>query len=386
MVNLAISYETVKKIILIFLVFMVLNYSFNSIFDYTYLLPLTLAIVTERYIFMQVFFPQKFELFKEDVLMICIVLYSLLHSLFFETLDYTLLVVGMSFVPYFFSRFITLTDEDIEFMIKLFCVLGVVLLGFYYKSAGFGAVSGRFRIGGRHPVGIAADFGLVAVSLSYILFTSKKYWVKIVCSFLLLATFYMIVFILATRGASFSAIIAVTYLYFMLSTTTLRDKIKRIFWIGIFITIFITLITNDAFIEKYPKVQRFTIQGIMEDPSVTGNDKFTGRRGFALKSIKIISRSAVFGEGMGAVYSHNIFLEWLASLGIIGLLPFLIFLSTIFKKAFKVRKLNPKFTIFFTMMIYTFVLRLISFSMISHKSFFVICGLMLSYYYTYDNS
>ncbi len=388
LVRLAIDYEIIKKLILIFLVLMVINYSFNSIFNYDYLLPLNLAILVGLYIPLQFLFPQKFELLKEDVIMAIIILYCLFHSLFSDTLDYTLLVIGMSFVPYFLSRFIILEDKDVDFIFKVFCIFGVVLLGVYYKHTGFSAGSGRFRMGGRHPVGIAADFGLVAVSFSYFLFTTKKHWIKLICLCLLIATFYMTVFILGTRGASFSGIIAITYLYFMLSADTIGDKFKRLLLVAILITGFFILVNNENFITKYPTLRRFSIEGMSKDPSLKGSENGgdIGRKGFALRSIEIISRSFYFGEGLGIVYSHNIFLEWMASLGLVGLLPFLFFLFTIFTKAFKFRKINPRFTIFFTMLIYTFVLRLISFSMISHKSFFVVCGLLLSYYYSSEKS
>lgn len=386
--KLAIDYEFIKKMILILLVLMVINYSFNSIFNYDYLLPLNLAMVVGVYIPMQFLFPKKFELLKEDVIMGSIILYCLFNAIFFETLDYTLLVIGMSFAPYFFSRFIILEDKDVDFIFKVFCFLGIVLLGVYYKHTGFSAGSGRFRMGGRHPVGIAADFGLVAVSFSYFLFTTKKHWVKLICLCLLIASFYMTIFILGTRGASFSGIIAITYLYFMLSADTIRDKLKRFLLVAIFITGFFILVNNEAFTTKYPTVRRFSIEAMSKDPSLKGSEDGgdIGRKGVALISFEIISRSPYFGEGLGSVYSHNIFLEWMASLGLVGLIPFLFFLFTIFIKAFKFRKINPRFTILFTMLIYTFVLRLISFSMISHKAFFVVCGLLLSYYYTYEKS
>jgi hypothetical protein len=73
--KLAIDYEFIKKMILILLVLMVINYSFNSIFNYDYLLPLNLAMVVGVYIPMQFLFPKKFELLKEDVIMGSIILY-----------------------------------------------------------------------------------------------------------------------------------------------------------------------------------------------------------------------------------------------------------------------------------------------------------------------
>ena len=386
MKKLTINYIASKRMVLLLIILIVTNYSFNLIFNYTYLLPLNLFLLMTFYFFMQFLFPYKFELLREDLYMLLIIIYSLTHSLYFETYDYTLLVIGMSFVPYFFSRFITLEDRDIDFFIKVLYLIGILLLGVYYHYVGFGAVEGRFRVDGRHPVAIAADFGLAAIIFSYVLFTSKNYFVKILSFCLILAAFYLTVFVLATRGASFTGMAAITGLYFMLSDKSFKDRFKSLVVIVIFISIFLLIINHKEFIAKYPMLERFTLEGMLKDPSLVGSRKYTGRTDLMRRSIVMIINKPFWGAGMGSIYSHNILLEWSASLGLVGLFPFLFFLSSIFIKSIKHIKSNPRFALFFILLIYTFVLRLVSFAMISHKAFFALSGLFLSYYYTFDES
>lgn len=382
--KLIITYESMKKIVLIFLVLLSINYSFNTIFNFTYLLPTILASLALFYVLMQFLFPQKFKFLREDMFMISIVLYCLFHALFFQIYENTLLVVGMSFVPYFFSRYIILEDDDIEFFVKIFCIFGVILLGVYFKYIASHAVEGRLSIDNREPVGISADFGMVAIAFSYILFVTKKYWVKIVSLFLILATLYITIFALAARGASFTIIMSIAILYFLLSTGTIKDIFKRFFLIFGFIIFFLFATNNNFFIDKYPNLERFSIKNIVNDPGVVGSRRYRGRKDLILESFEVILRSPFFGEGIFVVYSHNIFLEWIASLGLIGLLPFLLFLFCVFKKSFECKKYNPKFAFLFTILCYSFILRLVSFSMFSHKAFFIICGLFLSFYDNYE--
>ena len=382
MKKLSINYNGNKRMVLLLIVLIITNYSFNLIFNYTYLLPLNLFILMVFYISMHFLFPHKFQLLREDMCMFAIIIFCLAHSIIFETYDYTFLVLGMSFIPYFFSRFIVLEDRDIDFIIKMLYVIGIILLGVYYHYVGLHAVENRFRVDGRHPVAIAADFGLAAIIFSYVLFTTKNFFVKLLSFCLVISTFYLTVFVLATRGASFTGLMAITLLYFMLSDKSIKDRLKSIIIIAVIIGCFIYTINHEAFIKQYPMLERFTLEGMLKDPSLVGSRRYTGRTDLMAKSLRMIMEKPFLGYGLGSVYSHNIILEWTASLGLIGLFPFILFIFSIFSKLLRRIKYNPRFALFFTLMIYVFVLRMVSFAMVSHKAFFALAGVFLSYHDT----
>ncbi|MCX5774204.1 MAG: O-antigen ligase family protein [Fusobacteria bacterium] len=234
--------------------------------------------------------------------------------------------------------------------------------------------SGRIAYGNYNVVGVAEVFG-VAIVFSY--YDAIKYDVnKIISVLIIFFSGFILVKILLTRGALFSAIISILILeLFRLKKISL---LKIISLVGIIF--FIVIIQLPETYKYVPQLKRFSIIGIQNDASITGMKTYSGfeegRLNKYQNSFTAINRHPIMGCGAGAEYSHNIFLELWSNFGIIGLMLFCGIIINIF---YILRKKNNELRFLGVLLLFYLISRQFSYAFQSNKGLFIIIGIIIAY-------
>jgi len=187
-------------------------------------------------------------------------------------------------------------------------------------------------------------------------------------------------FLLGSRGAFLSTFISIFIVAFMKFDS--KKRIKLVFLILVIVISYILIFgIFSSFINDIPLLRRFSINNIISDPSIVGNENYSGRFGLYNKSLNLIYQSPLFGHGLGVIYAHNIFLEFMTALGLIGSIIFMLWLFVIFINIIKKNKFKPNY-ILIALFIQSFIYKQTSFNFSSYKSLFIFGGMLISFYYS----
>lgn len=361
-----------KKIYIIMIVIYIFSYVLKSINSFlpnltigSYLISLILftCIVLKR--------KEQKTLYKEDVILFFFIIYIFLQGLFLNNIEKNLEVIINSIGVYYLGREINFNNlKSRNKLLKAILLIGaffiVLIINKYFFS------ENKYRISIGNPIAIGEMIGITAlVSFFYYIEKKRKLYLSI---FLLgLACNFVV---LASRSSAFLILISIFLTYFI--------KLKGKSRLKVLVTIIIILIMYLIFfregsylIKAFPQLNRFTIEGMLTDPSVVGygsRSNINEGRVYNLKNaINEFKKNILVGTGVGNNYAHNIFVEILGSLGLVGFFYFFIFILEIIKKLW-----NEEDYILLSLFIYVFLYRQFSFGLSAHKNLFLLCGIIVS--------
>lgn len=281
-----------------------------------------------------------------------------------------------SLIGYLIGRFSN-NDTILYFYKSLKFFIPIILgkLVFYFNIV----IKNPLDLKGFNRVGIGLGVGfLILYLLNKSVYSNLNIAYRIIFFILGLIMWFLNIIVLSGRGSTIFTIFA----FFLTLIITKKIKFKNfILFLALFLIFYIFLTTNNTMIQFFPRLGRFTISGMFNDPSVTGNYYFIGRFDLYKESLNLISSSPIFGNGYSSIYSHNMILETLASYGFIGLFLLILFLFEISKKIYKLIKLNPNDEIIsFVIACFLFALFYYqtSFGWYSYKTLFFFSGVISS--------
>jgi hypothetical protein len=313
----------------------------------------------------------------------------------FKTVDwvfaaYAMIVIGLAvfqgnamntqyiitaILPYFAARYM-LVSEDGKLIrwINAFslAIIGPILLNFVkYKDLGLS----RITVGDASPIGIGENISFFILANYFLIRTSTKS-TKVLRSIqyaAIMLGFFCQIAVLGTRGATLSTVASILifeFLYFSKKNMMILSTIIAIGY-GIF-NANISLITR-----VLPIANRFSLHSMLNSVSVKGSSQFIGREQLQSWTVASIEKYPITGVGFGKYYPHNIILEVLSAIGIVGLLVFVIGIAWSFGHMMQLKS-NPNILILLS--ISALLYRMTSFDYVAHKTLFLLIGLMVSNY------
>lgn len=369
--------EFENRVLLVLIVILIYSYALEAIFfnsiDITIL---TFFILCSMILFLVLKNDSLKTLRLEDYLILVFVIYILLHSIFISEPMETIKVIFGSLVAFFIGRYANIHRErHYEFIKRIINICGYVLLVAIIINFLNGSNQYRVTIGDTHPVAIGELLGIFSlVNFFDEKGINKNKW-GIVNT--IIGLFVMIA-IVGSRGAFFSTILSILLILFVL--LPLKKKTYLLLLTVFLIYTYITITTNPYLLTKFPTISRFSLYNIINDPSVTGSHEYIGRFDVYSESIRLFKENPIFGAGINKVYSHNVFLELLATTGIIGFSIITIFFITIFLDIKSLIKRKFGFWLI-SLFVFVFIYRQTSFTLSTSKSVFLFAGMITSLVY-----
>lgn len=306
-----------------------------------------------------------------DIYIYIFILYLLFHSLIKSDFNAVIMIAIGSFFPYFLGRYIKIDDEIYKFIRKTVNIIGWIiiftLLIEYFKSTDVK----RVTIEGSNVIANGELLGIFALVNLFSLNKINKDFLSI---FNYIAGILSCLILIGSRGTVLSIMVTTFIMYIIIY----KVNFKIIIYILTAIIGYLILFSPDSIlIEQFPVLNRFTIEGILNDASIVGSRSNLGRAQLYELSILAFQQNPLLGSGALEIYSHNIFLEILSTLGIIAFIIFVLWSIKMIFKCMKVGKMNAVIVALF---IYTFIYRQSSFSLKAHKSLFIFAGMIVATY------
>ena len=337
-------------------------------------LTIPIFIVLILYIIFECIITKKIPKFRDiDGIMYIFILITLFSGLVNNNASDAIITCIKSFIPYFIARFIIIKDRN--FFIKIINLMGYItiidLIINYFKSETLYRVS----IEQGHPVAVGELVSFFLI-VNYITMKDGKH--KKLSTINIVIGLITEVVILGARGALIAfigSVIICEIFYF--------KNIKKTFF-TILLCLILYLSFNlyaDSLIEEYPSLNRYRIETMMKDPAIVGGHGYHGRYDLLKESKDLFYQKIIFGNGVGASYAHNIFMDFLATYGIVGIFMILslVFLSFKYVKNKNVDKL------LIAMLFVAFIGRQGSFAMDAHKNLFILLGMIVSQYKEFND-
>lgn len=311
----------------------------------------------------------------EDSLVLIFIMGILVSGLLQKTEfeDIRNVILG-SLIPYYLGRTINFNKmKNLNIFEKTTIILGVILLSNLYFSYFF-ISSNKYRlsVGDASTIALGEIIGLFSI-VNYFKFIKTKDKKKL---FLFLVGLIANFLILSSRSSAFLIVISLLIASFIKS----KNKKTIIIYSGILLLLYFVCFNKNSFlIEEFPQLKRFSLEGMLNDPSVVG---YKGALGRKIKEGRIynlnialteFNKSVFLGTGIGRNYAHNIFIEILGALGLIGFINFLIFILKIIR-----RVVREKNILIIALFFYFFLYRQFSFALNAHKTLFFICGALIT--------
>lgn len=368
--------EFENRVLLVLIVILIYSYAIEAIFfnniDIT--IP-TFFILCSVILFLVLKNNSIKTLLLEDYLILVFVIYILLHSIFISELMETIKVIFGSLVAFFIGRYADIKRKShYEFIKKVINICGYVLLTAIIINFLNGSNQYRVTVGDTHPVAIGELLGIFSlINLFDEKGINKNKW-GITNAIIGL---FMMIAIVGSRGALFSTILSILLILFVL--LPFKKRIYLLLLTVFLIYTYITITTTSYLLTKFPTISRFSLYNIINDPSVTGSHEYIGRFDVYSESIRLFKENPIFGAGINKVYSHNVFLELLATTGIMGFSIMLLFFTTIFLNIKLLIKEKFGFWLI-SLFLFVFIYRQTSFTLSTSKSVFLFAGMITSLY------
>lgn len=288
---------------------------------------------------------------------ILLLLYSLLVYFFFSTISlfYTLnqnsgisklfsllllllLIISVLYIVNFLNA-----SNFFSFITVFFIIIGVIYAIPIYLSVLSGGTRGEFILSGPN-VATRILFFAVCSSLYRYMVTKKNVYVY---GSLL---FFVSIILVGSRGGLVGAIV-VFGLMFFIRKILVQWKIKKNFYIT-YKQLLLFPIGIGILLYSYGPVKRVVINRII-DTTFGGEEQVytAGRDIIYSQAIEMIKRKPIFGFGIdsftsftGQVYPHNLLLEMMVEVGVIGAIIFFIFVLYAVLIMFKLKR-SPLFVL-----------------------------------------
>lgn len=283
-------------------------------------------------------------------------------------------VILGSVLPYYLGRTVNFNKiKNLNIFKNMVTILGGILLFNLYISYFF-INSNKYRIsvGDASVIALGEIIGLFSI-VNYFEFLNTKNKISMI---LFISGIVANFLILSSRSSAFLIIVSLLIASFIKT----KNKRKIIIVSIILLLVYLICFNNSSFlIEEFPQLKRFSLNGIINDPSVVG---YKGALGRKIKEGRIynlnlalseFNKSIFLGTGVGRNYAHNIFIEILGALGLIGLINFIIFILKILY-----RLIREKNMLIIALFFYFFLYRQFSFTLNAHKTLFFICGILIT--------
>ncbi|MGE6754760.1 O-antigen ligase family protein [Rossellomorea sp. NPDC071047] len=366
-----------NQIIIVLAISLIFSYAIEAIISPNLDLTLPILIFTTLFVILGILITSRIKKFHvEDGILFIFIIYILLHSIFITNIISTMHIILGSLIAYYIGRIINIKDtNDFLFFRKITNIYGYILICFIVFNY-FNSISQyRVTVGSTHPVAIGELLGLFVI----INFLSpngvNKHLIGRLNAFIGLAT---MLFIVGSRGAFFSVILCIFVILMMLASSKGKLFILVSAILSLFFYNFVT--TSMYVISKFPTISRFSFKNILNDPSVTGSSQYVGRFDVYKESLQLFEGNFLFGAGLKSVYSHNIFLELLATTGLLGFLILFLFFLLIIIKSFKITNNQTAYWLV-ALFFFVFIYRQTSFALDTSKSVFLFAGILITLYY-----
>ncbi|NGU13358.1 hypothetical protein G6Z35_11275 [Clostridium perfringens] len=350
-----------------------LMFSFNikALFEsgnITMLLLVLLLLLNVIYYLME---KRIYNITISDCIVYIFICYMFIHSIIFNTEINTIRAISMSFIPYFLFRYVDFNKDTYEIVKKIINILAYsIMISITIKYLKLNQFTYRMSLQGSNSVAIGELIGFFCIINILNLKEFQSSYISRI-NYIIGIVFCMV--ILGARGA----VIAVIFTTFLICLFNSKNKLKIIISLSLLSIFYYILFNNNSIlIEKIPSMARFSIEGIINDPSVVGNRTTIGRMQLFTDSFNIIKSNFV-GIGLGRIYSHNIFLEIWSSLGVIGMSVFIILILNILYKCKCIFYSNKVLVAIF---IFLLIYRQSSFAIYAHKSLFMIMAIIVTKY------
>jgi len=264
-----------------------------------------------------------------------------------------------------------------ESIMRSFLLAGIIFFVVFYAydlSAGLNIYHRRDTnfVKGLNAIEMGRVAGLFCL-VSILLFFFKKSQLYVSVSLFILSGYW--VFMVGTRGAFVALIISVLIFYFYY-----ENKGSRILHMSA-IFIFMVFMLNVFDVEKYPLFSR--LLELVQDDFSTRETSAGARVYFWGEAIDQFIQNPIMGIGFGrfadiyGVYPHNLFLEVLVEIGLIGFIGFLLMMYMSLKSVVFLLTSEEKKNVFFaSLWVYYFVNSMFSGNLIINQEFFVMCGVV----------
>lgn len=362
----------IKLLVLSFVLFL-FSYALEAIFLNGKDLTVLMFIITLVLIMFNIICNKGIPKFNiVDMFLFLLISYTLLHSMFISKPTYGFKFIIASLVPYFIGRYIYLDIKQYKYFKRItnivsWIVITSLIIAFIHSSNNY-----RVVIGNTHPVALGELMGIFVITN---LFNIKGLnTTKFSLSNVIIGLLVMLL-ILGSRGAFFSTVIAIFVVYFLRSNSKLKVLISIIF---LTILYFVFFSEESMLIEIFPSLYRFSPSVILNDPSVVGHYHYIGRKDLYILSLEVIKNSPFFGQGLGIVYSHNLFLEITSALGIVGVFLLVMWLVGIVSLIFMVGFNNVN-NVLLALFLQSFIYKQTSFAFDAYKTLFIFGGMLVTY-------
>lgn len=355
------------------------SYSLEAIFFKIVNLTIIFYLISILLLFIYIFQTGYFLKIKSvDLWIIILIIYSLSHFFIRSSLVNSLDFIIKSLSVYFLGRYLFLDKKNFKYfktIINIYSWITIIYL--IINTLKLSAIS-KELMGTLNHIALGELIGIF-ILVNWFFSISAKY--KIIPLLNVFVGFFVLLFLISSRGALISVLITLFIIYFIKT----NKKFVIVFILLTIIFLYFNFFTvENEFIMEYPTLSRFAWDKIIVDASVVGNEKFLGRLGLYLKSILVFKSNLIFGGGIGVVYSHNILLEFASGLGAIGLLFFVFWVLNIFKLFLKVPKKKYNYLLL-SLFLQSLIYRMASFNFKGYKSLFLFGGMLVTYCYSFKN-
>ncbi|GAB6614595.1 hypothetical protein bcgnr5406_27960 [Bacillus cereus] len=366
-----------NKILIVNAVLFIYSYVLEAIFFTDFDLTIPFFLICIILICANIIYSSKIiRLNSTDWLIIILVIYIYIHSIFISSPIIASKIVIGAIAAYFLGRYIIVNAEfykTFHLSVNVASWMMIIALIVQYINS-----DTRYRvvIGDTHPVALGELIGIFVITNFFNASKAQKPIFSYVNA--IIGLFVMFV-ILGSRGAVISTVCSILLIY------VLKANIKKKFLILVTSIVagcsYLFLFTTDSvLVKEFPSLYRFTLEGMLNDPSLTGSYQYIGRRDVYTQSIEFFKENPILGKGLGSVYSHNIMLEFASTLGIVGLVIFLVILLLLTIKATKVLRSGEYLLV--ALFLQSLIYRQSSFSLEHGKSLFFFGGLLVAFYTT----
>lgn len=284
---------------------------------------------------------------------IFILLYSLFSCWFSVTGEMSgfLIMLQCLLVTFLLRQSVKLDAELLIHLIIISSAIAIVLLGIHMLQDTSLLFEERYT--GVEDTN-TNKFAMMCAQLGAVMigsFVFLKYKPFQIASLVVYAISILIIVLSGSRSALIGLLVASMFVVFFTQAGGVKKSILHVALIAL---VGVGLVYSLSNIDS-PILERFTLEDIMDDGG-------SGRLGYARQIFdEVILQHPLFGVGMGGQnvmalgiekQAHNIVIDPISQLGIVGFVIYLCFIVPIIYRAYKIRKKNPfiiiPLTLFFT--------------------------------------
>lgn len=293
--------------------------------------------------------------------------------------------IFLSIVPFLFNYNLNQFKRFINFYL-LFLFIFLILM--FIKSPPTNIFSNeRLEIGNINPIWTGRILGETTIIVSYLLQRKLKFF-----KYLLITVFILNIISTGSKGPLFSLILSI----FLVHLLRYRFKIKKNIFLKNYIKAMLAICGLFLFF-KYIVLNLFNNEFLIDRFIISNSESSYGSRSrtylFAL-ALDYFMYKPIFGNGLGSFgfllngydvreYPHNILLETLSEMGLIGLFLLLIPVVLTIKKYIKYIKYyhnDTYLSLLMTLFIYYFFNSLVSGDLAFYNSKFYLFMIFMNYY------